>query len=248
MGFQNRGWSLRRQGWGWAEQMDASVVKQARHGEWLKTGERGKPRERAYWCPSLRWDLHRTYMEAYKLWVSLDSRRGPASMSTVKAGRQERHWLGVQVCTDLGLWAWGYSWDRRKCIMWEKKIVLESQGYLSDIPTNVCGSSRDGEAQGDWKESSKVTGGKKSRNGIPSGWKESQQDWMPWITTLAVGGANPCQTTVRDTRWKETMRVTPLRKKLGPEVNWLEWKRSFVFFSWENSSIYVYAKEKWSLI
>lgn len=29
--------------------------------------------------------------------MSLDSGRGPASVSPVKDGRQERHWLGVQI-------------------------------------------------------------------------------------------------------------------------------------------------------
>lgn len=36
-----------------------------------------------------------------------------------------------------------------KCVVGEETTVLESQGHLSDIPTNVCGSSGDEEAQGD---------------------------------------------------------------------------------------------------
>lgn len=40
--------------------------------------------------------------------------------------------------------------------MGEEKIVLESQGQLLEVPNNVCKSSRDGDTQGDCKESPKV--------------------------------------------------------------------------------------------
>lgn len=38
-------------------------------------------------------------------------------------------------------------------------------------------------------------------------------------------------------------------EKLDSKVNWIDWKESLMlFFSMENLSIYVYAKERWSLM
>lgn len=136
-----------------------------------------------------------------------------------------------------------------------EKTVLGSQGQLSEVPASGRGSSRDGDAQGDCKESPKVAGKDPERYPVRVGGKSTGLNYKDLKKRLHLfphnftfGQGQPTPSHWEEHKMKGESAVYSL-EKLSSKVNWLDWKEGLMlFFSMEKLSIYVYAKKRWSLM